>query len=141
MLVLGTWWEEFMALPGIFSLLTLFIGSWFIILGEVLKRLFRLELLIGAFFLSRLSLTIFDGPPFEEDWEAGFPWLLATDWDLLLGESTLLPFPLPTEWSLLDIYVMLAFFLDWSISVWICFIFVSTFLSLFFEERMFLLRF
>lgn len=56
-----------MALPGIFSLLTLFIGSWFIILGEVLKRLFRLELLIGAFFLSRLSLTIFDGPPFEED--------------------------------------------------------------------------
>jgi hypothetical protein len=41
--------------------------------------------------------------------EGGFPWLLAIDWDLLLGESTL------PAYSLFDISLILAFFFDWSI--------------------------
>jgi hypothetical protein len=80
--------------------------------GDVFKRLFLFELLAGTFFLKRLSLTKLTGPPFAEVCDCGFPVLLATDCDLLLGESTLLPLPLPTEWRRFDIYLILAFFLD-----------------------------
>jgi hypothetical protein len=36
-------------------------------------------------------------PPFDDVWDGSFSLLLATDWDLLLGESTLLPLLFPTE--------------------------------------------
>lgn len=110
-------------------------------LGVVLsKLLFLVELLCGIFFLIKFYLTKFTGILLPDVWEAGFPLLLPTDWDLLLKESALLPLFLPTECNLLDISLMLVFFLLWSIYAWICFIFAIAFLSLFLEATMFLLR-
>ena len=70
------------------------------ILGEVLKRLlFLFELLKGMFFLNMFSLTKLTGPLLDEVSDFTLPPTLLppTDCDLLLAESALLPFPLPTE--------------------------------------------
>lgn len=69
-----------------------------------------MELLAGIFLRMRLSRTRLVGPTFPEPCELALPVLLATDCDLLLGESALLT--LPRECRRFDIYVMLAFFLD-----------------------------
>lgn len=128
--------------PGILSLLFFFksVVTAFM-LGVVLSKLLFLdELLWGIFFLIKFYRTKFTGILLPAVRLAGLPLLLPTDWDLLLRESALLPAFLPTEWSLLDISLMLVFFLLWSISAWICLILACTFLSLFLEVTMFLLR-
>ena len=66
--------------------------------------------------------------------------LLATDGAFWLP-ALLLPLRLPGEWSLLDIYLTLAFFLACYIYVWICLILVKFFLSLFLEVAVFRFRF
>lgn len=114
-----------------------------LIFGEVLSRLLFLpELLAGAFFLTKLSLTKLltrlAAP--EDAWECGLPVLLAIDCDLELGESTELPFPLK-ECNLLEISLILAFFLDWSISICTCLILACAFRSLFLDASTFRLKF
>jgi hypothetical protein len=83
-----------------------------------------------------LARGAFDPEPCERGWPAEE----ATDCDLELGESTELPLPLK-ECRRLEISLILAFFLDWSIYVWICLIFPCTLRSLFFEARTFRFRF
>jgi len=98
-----------MALPAIwFS--AFFFMFWFkLIFGDVFNKLALFEPVEGIPFFNILSLTIFPAPLLDDALEGGFPWLLAIDWDLLLGESTL------PAYSLFDISLILAFFFDWSI--------------------------
>jgi len=126
-----------MPLPADFSLLAFFISVVpAFILGVVLSRLlFLVELLCGIFLFIKFSLTKLPGILLPEVCEAGFPLLLPTDCDLLLKESALLPLC-----RRLEISLMLVFFLDWSISVCICFILACTFRSLFLDATMFRFR-